>query len=147
MTPPSLFVILQTTSRNRQARAPGVSARTHAHSAFVSPSLCPFKLTQSHAHTHLLTEERKKKEKRRQRRITGRINASGLPKKKTRREELPSLRSFKVRTFTEMKSLAWLLSGGKCSMHARVEVVHWVWMWSSSGLIGVNEWWVVTGSC
>lgn len=145
MTQPSLFVILHTTSRNRQARAPGVSARTHAHSAFVSPSLCPFKLTQSHA--HLLTEERKKKEKRRQRRITGRINASGLPKKKTRREELPSLHSFKVRTFTEMKSLARLLSGGKCSMHARVEVVHWVWMWSSSGLIGVNEWWVVTGSC
>lgn len=87
MTPPSLFVILQTTSRNRQARAPGVSARTHAHSAFVSPSLCPFKLTQSHAHTHLLTEERKKKEKRGQRRITGRINASGLPKKKKKNEK------------------------------------------------------------
>lgn len=36
-------------------------------------------------HTHLLTEERKKKEKRRQRRITGRINASGLPKKNEKR--------------------------------------------------------------
>lgn len=146
MTPPSLFVILQTTSRNRQARAPGVSARTHAHSAFVSPSLCPFKLTQSHARTHTCWRRRGRKRRRGDNGGSRGALTHPVSRKKTRRE-LPALHSFKVRTFTEMKILARLLSGGKCTMHASVEVVHWVWMWSSSGLIGVNGWWVVTGCC